>query len=116
MGRAVKNSVEIMIKQVRLEGGFERGGRIRVAEGKISIFHLFAEEQVLYVKREMQRRGYLSRVFASLPTNMSRGSRELLLAFAWLLNKEAIIHKFMEHRSSPIDDDVLSLYEVGIHC
>ena len=32
MGRAVKNSSEIIIKQVRLEGGFERGGRIRVAE------------------------------------------------------------------------------------
>ena len=31
MGRAVKNSLEIIIKQVRLEGGFERGGRIRVA-------------------------------------------------------------------------------------
>ena len=32
MGRAVKNSLEIIIKKVRLEGGFERGGRIRVAE------------------------------------------------------------------------------------
>ena len=32
MGRAVKNSIEIIIKQVHLEGGFERGGRIRVAE------------------------------------------------------------------------------------
>ena len=28
----MKNSLEIIIKQVRLEGGFERGGRIRVAE------------------------------------------------------------------------------------
>ena len=32
MGRAVRNSLEIVIKQVRLEGGFKRGGRIRVAE------------------------------------------------------------------------------------
>ena len=32
MGRAVKNSLEIIIKQVLLEGGFERGGKIRVAE------------------------------------------------------------------------------------
>ena len=32
MGRAVKNSLEIVIKQMRLEGGFKRGGRIRVAE------------------------------------------------------------------------------------
>ena len=29
---AVKNSLEIIIKQMRLEGGFERGDRIRVAE------------------------------------------------------------------------------------
>jgi len=29
---AVKNSLEIIIKQVHLEGGFKRGGRIRVAE------------------------------------------------------------------------------------
>ena len=28
----MKNSLEIVIKQVRLEGGFERGGRIRVAD------------------------------------------------------------------------------------
>ena len=32
IGRAVKNSLEIIMKEVRLEGGFERGGRIRVAE------------------------------------------------------------------------------------
>ena len=32
MGRAVKNSLEIVIKQVRLEGSFKRGGRIRVVE------------------------------------------------------------------------------------
>ena len=30
MGRAVKNSLEIIIKQVRLEGVFERGGRISI--------------------------------------------------------------------------------------
>ena len=34
MGRAVKNSLEIIIKQVRLEGGFERGGRIQKNECK----------------------------------------------------------------------------------
>ena len=28
----MKNSLEIIIKQVRLESGFQRGGRIRVAE------------------------------------------------------------------------------------
>ena len=29
----MKNSLEIIIKQVRLEGDFKRGGRIRVAAG-----------------------------------------------------------------------------------
>ena len=32
IGMAVKNSLEIVIVQVHLEGGFKRGGRIRVAE------------------------------------------------------------------------------------
>ena len=32
IGTAVKNSSEIIIKQVRLEDGFKREGRIRVAE------------------------------------------------------------------------------------
>ena len=32
IGRAVKNGLELIIKQVRLEGGFERGDRIRVVE------------------------------------------------------------------------------------
>ena len=38
MRRAVKNSLEIIIKQVRLEGGFERGGKIRVTEFLRQIF------------------------------------------------------------------------------
>ena len=36
IGMAVKNSLEIIIKQVRLEGGFKRGGRIRVFEANCS--------------------------------------------------------------------------------
>ena len=32
IGTAVKKSLEIISKQVRLEDGFKRGGRIRVAE------------------------------------------------------------------------------------
>ena len=69
-------------------------------------------EHVNYVKREMQKRGYLSRSFGQLPTDKSYGSRELLLTLGWLLNKESLIQKFMDNRSSLIDDDVASLYEV----
>ena len=32
IGMTVKNSLEIIIKQVHLEGGFKRGGTVRVAE------------------------------------------------------------------------------------
>ena len=32
IGMAMKNCLEIVIERVRLEGGFNRGGRIRVAE------------------------------------------------------------------------------------
>ena len=32
IGTVVKNSLEIIIKQACLEGGFKRGGRIRVVE------------------------------------------------------------------------------------
>ena len=36
IGTAVKNSLEIVIVQVHLEGGFKRGGRIRVFEANCS--------------------------------------------------------------------------------
>ena len=39
MGRAVKNSLEIIIKQVHLEGSFDREGKIRVAECLRQITH-----------------------------------------------------------------------------
>ena len=39
IGTAVKNSLEIVIEQVRLEGGFKRGGRIRAVECLRQIVH-----------------------------------------------------------------------------
>lgn len=84
----------------------------KIASSTMAAFNKMSTgEQVVCVKKMMQRKGYLSRAFASLSSDMRRGSRELLLALAWLLHTEGIIHKFMENRSSPIDDDVMSLYE-----
>jgi hypothetical protein len=77
-------------------------------------FSISTESQVLYIKRELQRRGLLCQQFAALPVDMSAGSRDLLLATAWLLNKEQIIRKFMERKHiSPGDDDVLSMCQVS---
>ncbi|XP_069118884.1 LOW QUALITY PROTEIN: tubulin epsilon and delta complex protein 1-like [Argopecten irradians] len=73
---------------------------------------LTQEELAVYVKKSMQSRGFYSKEFSLLPNDMSSGSRELLLAFAWLMCKENVIVKFMEQCSSPVDENTLSVYEV----
>ena len=71
-----------------------------------------AEERAAYVKRELMRRGYNSLHFACLPNDMVDGSRELLLAFGWLMVSEKIIDKFMISCTAPLDDDTVSLHLV----
>ncbi|XP_041351646.1 tubulin epsilon and delta complex protein 1-like [Gigantopelta aegis] len=73
--------------------------------------YLSTEERCVYVKRGLQERGYLSRVFASLPNDASAGSRELLLAFAWLFCTEDITDKFMNKCTSPLEEDVHFLHQ-----
>ena len=73
----------------------------------------FVEELVVYVKRELQRRGFHSREFASLPNDMTSGSRELLLGLGWLLCKENIITRFMKSSTSSLDDDTYALFGVS---
>lgn len=70
------------------------------------------EELTVYVKREFQRLGYRSADFANLPVDMSVGSRELLLAFAWLLHTEQIIYRFGINCTTLFDDDTASLCDV----
>ena len=70
------------------------------------------DELAVYVKREFQRLGYRSADFTRLPTDMSDGSRELLLAFAWLLHSEQIVYKFSINCTTLFDDDTASLYGV----
>ncbi|KAJ8309115.1 hypothetical protein KUTeg_013989 [Tegillarca granosa] len=73
---------------------------------------LSREELAVYVKREMQALGFTSYAFSSLPNDMSQGSRELLLAFAWLLCKGSLIDKFMDKCASPVEED-LSVYQLN---
>lgn len=73
---------------------------------------MFLEELAVYVKREMQALGFTSYAFSSLPNDMSQGSRELLLAFAWLLCKGSLIDKFMDKCASPVEED-LSVYQLN---
>lgn len=45
-------------------------------------------------QHEMFIRGYGAREFFGLPCDMSRGSREVLLAIGWLIAKENVLEKF----------------------
>lgn len=70
---------------------------------------------IVFVKRELQKRGFYSRDFAGLPSDMSEGSREMLLALGWLLCKENIFSKFMQSCTSPLEeDDCLEMQEVKV--
>ena len=71
-----------------------------------------SDELAVYVKREFHRLGYRSADFARLPADMSDGSRDLLLAFAWLLHSEQIVYKFSVNCTTLFDDDTASLYMV----
>lgn len=69
---------------------------------------------MIYVKRELQTRGFYSKEFASLPADMSSGSREVLLALGWLLCKENIMARFIKNCTAPIgDDDMMVLHMVS---
>jgi len=70
------------------------------------------DELAIYVKREFQRLGYRSADFSHLPVDMSDGSRDLLLAFAWLLHSEKVVYKFSVNCTTLFDDDTASFYDV----
>ena len=62
----MKNSLEIIIKQVRLEGGFKRGGRIRVAE---SLRQIVPDRWASIRKRSLGRYQGESDIRANTPRN-----------------------------------------------
>ncbi|KAK6181364.1 hypothetical protein SNE40_009230 [Patella caerulea] len=72
---------------------------------------LTQEERCVYVKQELQKWGYLLPDFACLSPDGNTGSRELLLALAWLICKEDIMEKFMNNCTSPIEYDSDLLFE-----
>ena len=69
----------------------------------------------MYIKNEMAKKGFHSRDFASIPNDMSGGSREVLLGIGWLLCKQNVVSLFMNNVTSPLDEDTTSLYEVSVY-
>lgn len=69
------------------------------------IDQLRQEEIVVYTKYAMQEHGYLSLEFSNLPSDMSHGSRELLLAIGWLLSTKRLMDKLADLHLSPLDQE-----------
>ncbi|CAL1530512.1 unnamed protein product [Lymnaea stagnalis] len=65
------------------------------------------EDVVVYVKTELQKWGYLSQSLAMLPSDMSSGSRELLLALGWVVHTQKLFDKVITRRSNPLEQQLL---------
>lgn len=57
------------------------------------------------MKTELKVKGFLSQSFHELTNDMSDGSRELLLAFGWLMSRSQLVVKFTEQCCSFLDYD-----------
>ena len=69
---------------------------------------------VNFCKHKMFHKGYRVNDFFRLPEDMSRGSRELMLALGWLMAKEDVVTKFINKLEPLIFEDPpmdLSLYD-----
>ncbi|BFZ07706.1 hypothetical protein BsWGS_10746 [Bradybaena similaris] len=65
------------------------------------------EEEVAFVKSQLQKWGYLKRSFARLPSDCSSGSRELLLALGWVIHTQLFFDTIMMAQPSPLQQDLM---------
>uniref|UniRef100_A0A2C9L7X0 Tubulin epsilon and delta complex protein 1 domain-containing protein n=1 Tax=Biomphalaria glabrata TaxID=6526 RepID=A0A2C9L7X0_BIOGL len=72
------------------------------------------KNEVLYVKTELQKFGYLSCRLSVLPADMSSGSRELLLALGWLLHQQKVFDKIMSRRSDPLHQPLRNFVKLNV--
>lgn len=55
-------------------------------------------------KLELLKKGYHSKDFFMLPEDMSSGSREILLAFGWLMSRAKLLRRFLENCSNLLEE------------
>lgn len=65
------------------------------------------------VKSELHSQGYPRRALAQLPEDGSQGSRELLLALAWLLARGPLLERLLAQTRVRLGDEI-PLCEVGV--
>nr|XP_060476959.1 tubulin epsilon and delta complex protein 1 isoform X3 [Panthera onca] len=64
------------------------------------------EAQVRAVKSELRSQGYPRRALAQLPEDGSQGSRELLLALAWLLARGPLLERLLAQTRVRLGDEI----------
>lgn len=69
------------------------------------ILQYFVEELVAYTKRVMQDHGYLCEDFSKLPDDMTKGSREVLLAVGWLISTKNVIDRLIDLKAVPFNQE-----------
>ncbi|XP_045308180.1 tubulin epsilon and delta complex protein 1 isoform X7 [Leopardus geoffroyi] len=77
------------------------------------------EAQVRVVKSELRSQGYPRRALAQLPEDGSQGSRELLLALAWLLARGPLLERLLAQTRVRLGDEIplceIHSYTRGCH-
>lgn len=71
-----------------------------------------AEAQARSVKSALRSQGYPSQALAQLPDNGSQGSRQLLLALAWLLARGPLLEQLLAQSRVRLGDE-MPVCEVG---
>ena len=61
-------------------------------------------DMILWTKHELLERGYYIKPFYDLPEDMSFGSREILLAFGWLVSKSKLLHLFLDNCNNMFEE------------
>ncbi len=61
-------------------------------------------DMILWTKHELLKRGYYIKSFYDLPEDTSLGSREILLAFGWLVSKSKLPHQFLDNCNNAFEE------------
>ena len=75
-----------------------------IVHGEIESHILNDEQTTIFVKSGLYNADYRCNAFFGLPSSMNSGSRELLIAFGWLVAKSNLISHFIDRADTPLFD------------
>ena len=78
---------------------------------KFNTFHATADfdcnqtgDMIMWTKQELFKKGYYIKSFYDLPEDMTVGSRDILLAFGWLMSKSRLLHRFLNNCNNVFEE------------